>query len=272
MQKFSVVPREVFATIWRNRHLIGNLIRREIMGRYRGSMLGILWSLFHPLLMLAVYTFVFSVVFKARWSGGSESKGEFALVLFSGLMIFTVFAECVSKAPSLIVGNANYVKKVIFPLEILPVVAFGAACFHAAISFVVWIVFYIAIVGMPSATILYLPLVLLPLAFFTLGISWFLASLGVYLRDVTHITSILTSVLMFLTPIFYPISVLPEQFQRVLYINPLSGIVEQARNVMMWGQAPQWHNLGILAVSGAAVGWLGFAWFQRTRKGFSDVL
>lgn len=272
MQNYSSTPREIAATIWRNKNLIINLINREVVGRYRGSVLGILWSFFHPVLMLAVYTFVFSVVFKAKWSGGGESKTEFALVLFAGLLIFTLFAECIGKAPGLVVGNANYVKKVVFPLEILPIVAFGSSCFHALVSFFVWLIFYCIFIGIPHWTIVYFPIVFAPLALITLGISWFLASLGVYLRDVVQITGLLTSVLMFMTPIFYPISALPKRFQTILYFNPLSSVVEQARNVLMWGRPPQWSVIGVLAFAGCLLAWLGFAWFQKTRKGFADVL
>ena len=175
--------------------------------------MGLLWSFFNPVLMLAVYTFVFSVVFKARWAGGSDSKTEFALVLFAGLLVFNLFAECVNRAPGLILSNVNYVKKVIFPLEILPVVALGSAGFHFLISLVVWSIFYLLFFGIPPATILLLPLILIPLVLITLGISWLLASLGVYLRDVSQIIGVVTTVLMFLSPIFYPIVALPEEYR-----------------------------------------------------------
>jgi lipopolysaccharide transport system permease protein len=143
MRHFSVSPIEMMVTIWRARGLVWSMIRREVVGRYRGSVMGLLWSFFNPVLMLAVYTFVFSVVFKARWVGGSDSKTEFALVLFAGLMVFNLFSECVNRAPSLIISNVNFVKKVIFPLEILPIVAFGSAAFHFFVSTVVWFVFYL---------------------------------------------------------------------------------------------------------------------------------
>jgi lipopolysaccharide transport system permease protein len=272
MQNFSISPREMAATLWRNKNLIKTLIKREVIGRYRGSVLGILWSFFNPVLMLIVYTFVFSVVFKARWSSGGDSKTEFALILFAGLMVFNLFTECTNRAPGLILSNVNYVKKVVFPLEILPVVSFGAASFHTAVSFGVWLLFFLLYFGLPPLTALLLPITILPLILFTLGISWFLASLGVYLRDVGQFIGIATTSLLFLSPIFYPVSGLPEKYQSLLLFNPLTPVIEQARDVLIWGKTPDWLFFGSSLAISAVVAWLGFAWFQKTRKGFADVL
>jgi len=272
MQDFSTMPREMFASLVRNRTLIKASIKREVLGRYRGSVLGVLWSFFNPVFMLAVYTFVFSVVFKARWSGGSDSKTEFALILFAGLMVFSLFAECINRAPGLIVSNANYVKKVVYPLEILPWVSLGAAMFHALISLGVWMLAYLIFFGVPHVTVLFLPLVVMPLVLVMMGLSWGLASLGVYLRDIAQFIGILTSVLMFLSPIFYPASALPEAYRSVLMLNPLTPVIEQARDVLFFGRVPDFSIIGIYFLIGLLVMWLGFAWFQKTRKGFADVL
>jgi lipopolysaccharide transport system permease protein len=272
MQDFSISPRETVASLWRNRNLIKVLVKREVVGRYRGSIMGILWSFFNPIFMLAVYTFVFSVVFKARWSGGSESKTEFALVLFAGLIVFNLFAECFNRAPSLILSNANYVKKVVFPLEILPWVTLGSAMFHALISFSVWMIAYLILFGVPHITVLLLPLVILPLLLFIMGLTWGLASLGVYLRDVSQFVGITTTMLMFLSPIFYPASALPEQYRHLLQLNPLAPAIEQARQVLLWGTVPDMTILSLYLLGAILVAWLGFAWFQKTRKGFADVL
>lgn len=255
-----------------HRNLIWSLIRREVIGRYKGSAMGILWSFFNPILMLAVYTFVFSVVFKTRWTGGTGSKTEFALVLFSGLIVFNLFSECINRAPSLIISNTNYVKKVIFPLEILPIVALGSALFHFTISLLVWIIFYIIFFGIPPVTLIYLPVILIPLLLFVLGLSWFLASLGTYLRDISQVVGIITMILMYLSPIFYPISALPEQYRTFMQINPLTDIIEQIRDVMMWGKIPDGLTLASLFIISLTTALLGFTWFQRTRKGFADVL
>jgi lipopolysaccharide transport system permease protein len=272
MRNFSLSPRACFTSLWVNRALIRALVIREVVGRYRGSVLGVLWSFFNPLLMLFVYTFVFSVVFKARWSGGSDSKTEFALVLFAGLIVFNVFTECINRAPSLVIANANYVKKVIFPLEILPWVNMGAALFHAAVSLGVWLVFFVLIFGLPHVTLLWFPLVLIPLVLFVMGLSWFLAALGVYLRDVGQVTGLLTTVLMFLSPVFYPASALPERYRGLLQLNPLTPAIEMARDVLMWGRQPDLRLWAVQFLVAILISWAGFAWFQKTRKGFADVL
>ncbi|MFA5983892.1 MAG: ABC transporter permease [Methylococcaceae bacterium] len=272
MQQFSIAPKEMVASLWRNRGLVMALTKREVIGRYRGSMMGILWSFFNPVFMLAVYTFVFSVVFKARWSGGSDSKTEFALVLFAGLMVFNLFSECVNRAPSLIISNVNYVKKVIFPLEVLPWVAMGSSLFHSLISLFVWLMFYLIFFGIPHVNALLIFIIAIPLILLTMGLSWMLSSLGVYLRDISQIIGVMTTVLMFMSPIFYPVSALPERYQHLLLLNPLTLVIEQARDVLIWGKWPQWQYYFIYFAVSSLVAWLGFAWFQKTRKGFADVL
>jgi lipopolysaccharide transport system permease protein len=260
------------ASLWRNRSLVHASTKREVLGRYRGSAFGILWSFFNPLFMLAVYTFVFSEVFKARWNAASDSRAEFALVLFAGLIVFNLFAECINRAPGLILSTPNYVKKVVFPLDILPFVGLLSALYHAFISLSVWLVAYLIFFGLPHATLLYLPLVLGPFCLFTLGLSWTLASLGVFLRDVSQFIGVVTTVLMFLSPIFYPASTLPGAYRDLIYLNPLTPAIEMARDVLYWGKAPEAALLGIYWLSSSLIAWLGFAWFQKTRKGFADVL
>lgn len=265
-------PSALIKTMLMHRRLIYTLTKREVISRYRGSMLGLLWSFFTPVLMLVVYTFVFSVVFQAKWSEGQTSKSAFALVLFSGLIIFNLFSECINKAPGTIIANANYVKKVIFPLEILTWVNMGAALFHFFISCVVWLVFYVIEVGMPHLTLLLLPLVLIPLILMTAGLSWFLAALGVYIRDVSQLVGIITMVLMFLSPIFFPTSALPASIRSWLLLNPLAHFIEQARAVMYWGVVPDMGSWLIGLVISSIIAWGGFYFFQKTRKGFADVI
>ncbi|QKS85646.1 ABC transporter permease [Pseudomonas bijieensis] len=272
MQSFSMSPVAMIKSVLVNRILIYVLIRREVIGRYKGSMLGILWSFFTPAFMLVVYTFVFSVVFKARWSGGGESKSEFALVLFAGLLVFNLFSECINRAPGLVLANTNYVKKIVFPLETLPLVSLGAALFHMAVSLLAWLVFYIVLFGTPPVTALLLPLVLFPLVLLTLGISWFLASINVYLRDIGQFIGIIITAMLFLSPIFYPLSTLPQSYQAVLQANPLTLPVEMVRDVMFWGRPPQWEHLAVYSAIAVLIACCGFAWFQRTRKGFADVI
>ena len=271
-QPFSINPKEMFASAWRHRLLVSQLIQREILGRYKGSVFGLLWSLINPLILLAVYTFVFSFVFKTRWNSGSDSKTEFALVLFAGLIIHGFLSECINRAPYQILNNPSYVKKVVFPLETLSWVTLLSTLFHALVSLVVWLIFFAALHHFMHYTLVFLPLVLLPLLFYALGLSWFLASLGVYLRDVSQITGIFSTLLLFMSPIFYPLSSIPDRYQGYLYLNPLTSIIEQARGVMMWGKPPDWAELSITLLVSLLVAWGGFAWFQKTRRGFADVI
>lgn len=274
MQNFSASPREMFASFWRNRSLIYALSKREVVGRYRGSYFGIIWSFINPLLMLIVYTFVFGMIFKARWNPNSDSKTEFALVLFAGLLVFNLFSECITKAPTLILSNVNYVKKVIFPLEILPLVTLNSALFHGAISLVVWLIGYTAFFGLPHLTIFYLPLIVLPFCLMVLGFSWMLASLGVYLRDIGQLIGIAVTAMMFLSPIFYPIDSLPDKYRFLLMMNPLTIPVEKFRDFLFWGISPD-VNLKLIIIywlAALVVVSFGFFWFQKTRKGFADVL
>ena len=272
MQVYSISPVAMAKSLINNRALIYQMSKREVIGRYKGSVLGLFWSFFNPIFMLSVYTFIFSVVFKARWHGGSGSKTEFALILFAGLIVFNLFAECFGRAPSLIISNVNYVKKVVFPLEILPWVALGSAMFHALISLGVWLIAYLLLFGIPHWTVLLMPFVLFPLAVFIMGMSWALSSLGVYLRDVSQFVGIITTVMMFLSPIFYPVNALPEKYRHFLLLNPLGPAIEQVREVLFWGRVPRLTEYGLYLVGMTLIAWLGFAWFQKTRKGFADVL
>ena len=272
MQTYSTSFFEPIKCAWRHRALIASLVKRDVVGRYQGSVLGIFWSFVNPLFMLAVYTFVFTVIFKSRWAGGTDSKIEFALLLFSGLIVFNLFAECINRAPNQITGNANYVKKVVFPLEILPWIAMGASLFHAAVSFLVWMIAYVIFIGVPHLTVFLLPIVLLPLILLVMGLSWVIASLGVYLRDIGQLVIICTTMLMFMSPIFYPASALPASYQKLFMLNPLVPVIEQVRGVMYWGQGVDWMLLSIYLAVALIVAWLGLAWFQKTRTGFADVI
>ena len=269
----TTLPAEIWRSIWRHRSLIKQMAWREVVGRYKGSMFGLAWSFLNPLMMLAVYTFVFSVVFKARWGiEVSESKTDFALALFVGLVIHSLFAEVLNRAPTLVLSNVNYVKKVVFPLEVLTFVSLSVALFHAAISFLVLLVAFVVLNGLPSWTVIYTPVTLLPLLPLTLGFGWLLASIGVYLRDIRQLIGITNMALLFLAPVFYPLTALPEAYQSVLYINPLTYPIVQTRAVIIFGDTPNWVGLGVYSIISVLICWIGFWWFQRTRKGFADVL
>jgi lipopolysaccharide transport system permease protein len=260
-------------SLFQHRELIFQMIKREVVGRYKGSVMGLLWSFINPVLMLIVYTFVFSIVFKAKWGVGTEeSNTSFAVILFVGLIVHGLLAEVLSRAPSLILSNANYVKKVVFPLEILPVISLGAALFHSLVSLGVLLIALLLLNKFLYWTVILIPLVLLPLIILTLGFAWILASLGVYIRDIGQTIGLLITVLLFLSPIFFPLSVIPEKYHLYMMVNPLTLIVIEAREVLILGHQPDWIGLSIYTLVSICIFWSGYAWFQKTRKGFSDVL
>ena len=267
-------PLALCKSLWRNRQLILQMTKREVVGRYKGSAMGLTWSFFNPVFMLVVYTFVFSEIFKSRWGGvgGDDSKTQFAVLLFVGMIVLGLFSEVVNRAPTLILSNVNYVKKVVFPLEILPIIAMGAALFHSLISLCVLLAAFALFNGYVQWTAVFTPLVLLPLVIITMGLAWILSAIGVFLRDVGQTIGIITTVLMFLSPVFYPVTAVPERFRPFMMANPLTFIIEQSREVLVWGHNPDWQGLGIYTLGATLIAWAGFALFQKTRKGFADVL
>lgn len=265
-------PAELASTHWKNRSLIGQMVRREISGRYKGSILGIFWAFIQPLILLVVYTFVFSEVFNARWGSQVTSKTDFALALFTGITIYNLFAEVVTRSPTLIISHANYVKKIIFPLETLPAIAIGSASVQMIISIATIVLINFILNSSFSPAILALPIILLPYLLFIAGLSWILAALGVYIRDISQGVSLITSVSMFLSPIFYPISALPEKYQGWLHLNPLTFIIEESRKVILWNVAPDWLGIAKYCLVSLLLASVGFFWFQKSRKGFADVL
>lgn len=273
MQRFSTSPRSMIAAFWNHQNLTKALIKRAVLARYQGSVLGILWSLLTPILMLSVYTFIFSVVFKARWgSSVEETKAQFAVILFVGMVVHGFIAETLNSAPGLILGHVNYVKKVIFPLEILSVVSIGTTLFHTLISLIVLFAATLLFNHELHATAFFVPVLLLPLVVLGLGLSWILASLGVYIRDISQTVSLSTTLLLFLSPVFFPVSALPEKYQAYALANPLTFIIEQCRGALIWGQTPDWSGFVIYFAIALVFAWGGYAWFQKTRRGFSDVL
>ncbi|MFN8432890.1 MAG: ABC transporter permease [Anaerolineales bacterium] len=266
-------PIAMFSSFWRNRQLIWQMTRREISGRYRGSLLGLAWSFLNPLVMLMVYTFVFSVIFQSRWGEDQiANRSDFAIVLFTGMIVYNFFAEIVNRSPSLIITNVNYVKKVVFPLEILPWVSIGSVLFHSIVSFGVLLILQLAVDFSLPATALLFPIVFMPLIFACMGIAWFLAALGVFVRDIGQITSVVTTIMMFLSAVFYPLSALPQQYQSLLRLNPLILIITECRNVLIFDNPPDWTALGFSWLVGLCMASGGFWWFQKMRKGFADVI
>lgn len=269
----NAAPQQAWQVLRQHRHLLRQLTRREVQSRYRGSWLGIVWSLLNPLLMLSVYTYVFSVVFEARWgTQADEGKLEFALSLFSGLIVFNLFAETINAAPSLVLSNANYVKRVIFPLELLPLVRFLSVLTQAGFSLAILLTVQLVFLGYVPWTLVFLPVVLLPAALVTLGVAYFLASLGVFVRDIGNLAGLATTALMFLSPVMYPLSRLPPELRDVLAFNPLAPIVDNFRRATVECATPDWLSWASATVFGFAMVWAGWTWFVRSKSAFADVL
>lgn len=265
-------PTSPFRALARHFTLVVRMAKRDVAGRYRGSFIGLLWSFFNPLLMLFIYTFVFGVIFKARWNAEISNHFEFALILFAGLNVNALFAECANRSPTLIIENTSFVKKVVFPLEILSWSAVGSALFHLLVSTLVLLIIEVAVRGFIPWTVVLFPVVVLVFLPFVAGTVWLLASLGVFLRDLKQAIGIITTALMFLAPIFYPMTIIPAAYRKWMYMNPLTVIVNASQDVLFWGKPPSWLALGIYAVVACLFAWFSFAWFERSRKGFADVL
>lgn len=261
-----------FSALGRHRSLTIELTRRDILGRYRGASFGLLWSLISPFLLLCIYAFAFGSIMGGRWPQPAGGDASFAIVIFCGLIVHGFFAECLVRSPVLVTSNPNFVKRVVFPLEVLPWPMVFSALFHTTMNVLVFIVLRLILDGAFSATIVLLPLVLAPLVVLALGVAWLLASLGVYLRDVTQVTGVLSTALLFLSSAMLPAEAVPERYRWILQLNPLSFIIDQAREVMLWGRMPDWAGLGLYMLAALAALAAGHAWFRATKRGFADVL
>jgi len=261
-----------FSCFWQNRFIVMSMARREVTGRYRGSMLGMLWSFVNPLLMLALYTFFFKFIFNAKWPDTGDTTADYAVMLFAGLIVHGMAAEIMSRSTGLIVGNVNLVKKVLFPLEVLPWVVLVSTLFHTAISFFVLICFILASGGALHWSLLLLPMVLLPMALLFLGAAWFLSALGVYLRDVEQVMGSVVTLLLFSSTVFFSIDSAPAAIRPILLFNPITEIINSVRKVVVYGVSPDWFNLSVYFLIAIIFLQCGYYFFRKTRDGFADVL
>ena len=248
------------------------LCQRELLSRYRGSMIGAAWLVVAPLLSLTIYTLVFSVFLKVRWPSADDSSGHAALFVLLGLALYWFFAEAIGRAQGIIVENASYVTKIIFPLEVLPVSVTVASAVGTVLFGVLLLIAYMAMIGLPPLTMLLLPVVVAPFFVMTLGIAWMLASIGVFIRDLKHIVNFILNAMLFLAPVFYPVDRVPESLRFLVYLNPLTVPIELGRRVTFDGLMPDWWTWGLYVLVSAAVSSIGYVWFMRTKRGFADVL
>lgn len=261
-----------FASLARHRSLVWELSKREVLGRYRGASFGLAWSVISPFLMLGVYAFAFGELMKSRWPHDSGGDHPYAVILFTGLIIHGFVAECLMRAPTLIVANPNFVKRVVFPLDVLPWPMVLSALFHAFVNVCVLAILMLVVEGHLHVTMLLLPFVLFPLVLMVLGVSWFLAAFGVYFRDISQVMPVVATALLFLSSAIIPVNTLTPDLQIFFHLNPLTFFIDQARAVALIGQAPDWRALTLACGSGLLTAWLGHAWFMATQRGFADVL
>jgi lipopolysaccharide transport system permease protein len=268
-----VLPWEIARHLYQYKTLIYELTKRDIAVRYRGSYLGIFWSFLRPLCMLCVFGVVFGYIFQSKLGKfPHESKVDFALALFAGLMIFDMFGECLGRAPTLILSNANYVTKVVFPLEILPVSVVVAAFCHLLISLIPLLIGVAIAHGSVPLTAVYVPVILVPVVLLCLGTTWFFSSLGVFFRDINSFVPVLLIILMYASAIFYAIDKVPPLFQPVVHVNPLATLIHQFRCAIMWGTPIDWVQFGVHFAGCAAFMILGYIIFMRTKSAFADVI
>lgn len=267
----SASPFDVFTAIMGRRELVKQLAARDIAAKFRGSVLGVAWVVINPLIMLAVYSFVFRQVLAVRWGEGTTGT-DFVLMLFTGLILFGFLSECLTRAPGVMLENTAFIKKVVFPLEVLPAVAVASAGVTFFVGLATLLVFRLALTGTIGWTTLFILPVFAPLALFGLGVSWLLASLGVFLRDLKQFMGGFALMLMFLSPIFFPLDAIPPDFQPIYLANPLTTLIEQARNVLIRDVPPDWSALSALTLGAWLFSWLALLWFRRTQRGFADVV
>jgi lipopolysaccharide transport system permease protein len=265
-------PISPYRALMRHFALVMQMARRDVASRYRGSFMGLFWSFFNPLLMLAIYAFVFGVIFKSRWNAQTTNSYQYAVVLFAGLNINTLFSECANRATTLVAENASFVKRVVFPLETLTWSTLGSALFHLFVSTLVLLAISPVFMGGIPWTALLFPIVVACFLPFVAGTVWLLASLGAYLRDLRQVVGIATTALLFLAPILYPATLIPERYRFALYFNPLTIIAEAAQDVLIWGRLPRWDHLAGYVAIASLFAWFAFAWFEHTRRGFADVV
>ncbi|HSI55838.1 MAG: ABC transporter permease [Ramlibacter sp.] len=254
----------------RHRYLVAQLVRRDILARYQGSVLGVGWGVLSPLLILVAYTFVFRTVFKARWPGGSDSTSEFVLQLFAGMLIFNMFSDMLGRAPRIVLDQPNLVKRVVFPLEVLSWVAIGAVMFHAILALVLLLGAVVGLGNPLTPWVVTVPLILACTVPFLLGLGWLLSALGVFLRDITHVIGPAVSMLLFVSPVLYPTQALPPFLANLLWLNPLTAPIENVRRVVLHGLPPDWSTLAIYTAIGLVFAFLAYRLFERLRPAFAD--
>jgi lipopolysaccharide transport system permease protein len=260
-----------FYSMWKNRGLIRTLVRRDILSRYTGSFGGAFWTLLNPLIMMLTYFFVFGVVMGSTFPNDTSKTG-FALYFLAGMLPWLAFNEAIARAPFIMVEHRNFIKKLVFPVETLPVNVVAAGLVTEFFGMILFALALLLIRGRVPLTLVYLPLVIIPQILLTTGLAWFLAALGVFVRDLGQVIGYLLTVLMFITPIFYSEEKMPGFAAYLQKVNPIFTLVHSYRAVLLESKPPDWTSLGWLAVTASLIFLLGHAWFYKLRKSFADLI
>ncbi len=261
-----------FSALWRYGSLTSELAKRDVQSRYKGASFGLLWSLISPFLMLCVYSLAFGVLLKSNWPQKNGYQHHFSVIIFVGLIVHGFFAECLARAPTVITGHPSFVKKVVFPLEILSWQVMLSGLFQAGMNILVFIVLSLLLEGHVSWMIVLLPVVFIPLIFMSLGVCWIFSALGVYLRDINQMMGVITMTMLFLSSAMIPVDTLSDSKRMLFHLNPMTFLIDQARAVALWGEYPDWVGLAEYTVGSLVLMYAGYAWFMATKKGFADVL
>lgn len=271
-------------SLWRYRELVAQLTWRDVLQRYRGSAFGLLWAVITPIFMLSIYTFVFGVVLKARWqeradtiveATGAQGLAQFAIIIYCGLSIFEIFSISVNRAVGSIYSNPNYVKKVVFPLHILPISIFLSTLIHGAINLLILTALSFMTFDCAHWPVVFLPLLLVSLSLLTLGVSMIVAAMGVFFRDLSIGVGLLLQILFFASPVFYSVNLIPKRLEWMIFLmrlNPLTTMIEESRRMVVWGQTPDWTRIGVTTLVSLAVFLAGFSFFSRCKRYFADAI
>ena len=259
--------------IKKNRDLAYHMTKREILLKYKGSKLGIMWSIINPIIMMSVYTLIFSQIFQTRWAGASQiNTTDFAINLYTGLIVFNIYADTITRAPSLITSNPNFVKKIIFPLEVLSVATVGSAVATGITSILVLLGVILITTKQLAVTIILLPILWAPLILNCLSLAWILSTLGVFIKDLTQVTNSIVSVTMFLSPIFYPSEALPDKLRWLSQLNPLAYYIEKSRNIIIEGKNINPVQIAVFFVTSLIIAEITFRFTKKLERGIGDYV
>jgi len=270
----TVSQRNIWQPLWQlpsRSQLVFSFAKREMLGRYKGSALGMAWAVLTPVVMIAIFTFIFAGIFGARF-GANDSHWEYAIYLFCGLLPWAMVQESVQTSATTIVNHSNLVKRVVFPLETLPAAQVFAALGNQLFATVALLLATLIIRQRLELTAFWLPVLIIPQLVFALGAAWLIASLGVFLRDISQGVALLLMAWMYLTPIIYPESMVPDRFRTFINSNPFTPLVRSYRHIFLDGMTPDWRGLAYFSAFALVIFIFGYWWFARTRKSFADVV